>query len=284
MKHIFKISHLALFAALVVFAGCKKDNGSDDEEITILPKDEGITILPKKVTKIVESDGYDYSYTYIFDSEGRIIQEINNDNDVYTYQYTSNLITRTLNSIDTINVTGPNRIEYNMENGRISSYVLKSGEQGAYTENGRPLFNVRRATCSYFDNGYISKIEQVSEIHTEEPSSVTEYTIENGCVVTEKHKSWVSDSDEYDNETNILYTYNSTLNNLNVNLWFIISWEKPIMDYFGTRFKKLPSTEMWGTTRDYSYSYEYDGEYIIKIVRSYGEGTKDTQIWDIFYE
>lgn len=278
MKHILKLGLMASLATAFVFAGCKDDNKDDNKDDEI-----EIKILPRKVTKIIESDGYDYSYTYVFDSDGRIIQEIDNNNDTYTYQYTSDLITRTTNSIDTLSSYNLRSIEYIIENERISSYVLKYGHQGKYEWNGRPLFNIRRVTCSYSDNGYISKIEEASEIRTEEPNYVIEYTVENGNLTSRKIVSWVTESDLYDSETIIPYTYNSTLNNLNVNLWFIIMKDKPIMDYLGTRFKKLPATETGAN--NYLFSYEYDGEYLTKITRSYdANGTKNTRIWEIFYE
>ena len=283
MKRTLKIGLMSCLAAAFLFSGCKKDDDSAPEV--------KINILPKKVKQIVTYDidtteGRYYSHAYNFLEDGKVDNELTTSKVLIVdstyenikryefYQYTSSYIYRTNyrieyeqgNAYDLLHST-----LYNIDNGRVSSYLTTQGK------NGLPQYGEGNGICRYSSEGYISEKEYVSK---DDPKSktITKYNIEDGILT-----SMVTTGSSGNTYSNVLFTYNSkVVNNLNVNLWFLIFDTPPFEDYFGKRFQYLPSTTVEEIIKE--YSYEYDGEYLKKITQTnYVNGTLHTVAWEISY-
>lgn len=251
MKRIFKFGTMAIMLATFAFVSCSKDN--DDDE----PK-----TLSKKVTRMVAIDG-DYTTTCYFDSEGRVTSTQNEGGTrTWTYQYSGNKITSTLKD-----VTDPDNNysvvwNYTMENGRIVSEESSNGS----------------STYNYSADGYITSIDF--------GSGKTNFIVKDGLLESiNSEEDGVIDYEEH-------YTYGQTKNNLNVSLWFTIFDDEPLFTLMGTNFEKLPSSKTStyiseSGKRSYliNYNYEYDGDYLTKIICTCEDGDDTaTFIWEIFYE
>ena len=256
MKKLLNYGLIACLMAAFVFAGCKKDD--DDENA------ETVNILPKKVSKIVETVERTFDetsitriYIYYFDENGKLIKDESFYNgeleESDTYQYTEN-------SIKYDDVT------CNVEKGRIS--------QLAYDEDETTVkFN-------YSADGYLASYLYIYEYKGETYSSEMKYTYENGNVVELENKG-----EDYI----VKYSYGQTLNNLNVDLFYIYEDLMPFTGYFGKRVKNLPSSMVGMSVEDgktevdktTTFTYIYDGEYLTKFEESQGDDDKRT--YEIFY-
>ena len=253
MRKVLNYGLVACLMAAFVFAGCKKDD-----------EDENQNILPKKVSKIVETIERHFeemsetsTYIYYFDENGRLTKEdyLRNGElkESSTYQYTEN-------SIKYDDVT------CSIENGRLTQFV--------FDEDKTTLkFN-------YSADGYLASYLYIYEYKGETYTSEMKYTYENGNVVELENKG-----EDYI----VKYTYGQTLNNLNVDLFYIYEDLMPFTGYFGKRVNNLPSSivgisiengkEVYDQTT--TFTYIYDGEYLIKIEESQGDDDKWT--YEIFY-
>lgn len=257
MKNILKLGLLACLVTAFVFAGCKKD---DDDENTGTEN-----ILPKKVTKIVETIEYTfdddlenriYNYNYYFDENGKLIKDEYFRNgelkESTTYQYTEN-------SIKYDDAT------CRVEKGRISQLDYDGGT----------------VTFSYSAEGFLSSYSYTDESEGKTYTSELKYTYENGNIVKIENNE---DGDSYIVE----YSYGNTLNNLNVDLFFIYEDMLPFTGYFGKRVNNLPSSMVGKSIEDgktevdktTTFTYIYDGEYLTKIEESQGN---DKRTYEIFY-
>ena len=246
MKRILKFGTVAMMLAAFTFASCSKDN-EDDEQKT----------LSKKVTKIAYTED-DYTFTTYFDSEGRCTSSQDDSGSrTWTYQYSGNKITSTLIDIDD---DGDYTFvsNYTMENGIIVS------EENKY---GISLYN-------HSADGYISTIQY--------EGGKTIFNVKNGDLIS------ISREDEGVIEYELSFEYGSTKNNLNVDLWFEILEEEPLFGLYGKKFEKLPSAMKCSDGKSsytINFTYEYDGNYLKKIITQYGHKEKpETFFWEIFYE
>ncbi|MBR2193990.1 MAG: hypothetical protein IJ911_00100 [Salinivirgaceae bacterium] len=257
MRKILNYGLVACLTAAFVFAGCKKD---DDEGQNA----ETQNILPKKVSKIVETVERTFEetsktsiYIYYFDENGKLIKDESFYNgeleESVIYQYTEN-------SIKYDDVT------CNVEKGRISQLVYDEDETTV-------KFN-------YSADGYLASYLFIYEYKGETYSSEMKYTYENGNVVELENKG-----EDYI----VKYSYGQTLNNLNVDLFYIYEDLMPFTGYFGKRVKNLPSSMVGMSVEDgktevdktTTFTYIYDGEYLTKIEESQGDDYKRT--YEIFY-
>ena len=284
MKHILNYGLMAAMVAAFTFTSCSKDD-DDDEKLEI-----ELSILPKKVTKI-ESSNYSNGnqFTYEFDSEGRIIKKTNAFYSTI-YQHTDNSV---ISSSEVLGINVTTTAKFETQNGRITSVkYTESTDDGVNEEEYGQL------KYSYSADGYLSTMEGTMN----RTVTKSNYCIENGVIKS------ISSNIEGD-ETSILmtnsgsiavtnismiFTYNSKiLNNLNVNIWYLLYDTEPLFgDKLGKRFVQLPtSITMIGKegeeeeTLTYNFSYEYDGDYMKKIssILTY-EGETETTTYEIFYE
>ncbi|MBO4603608.1 MAG: hypothetical protein J5651_10670 [Salinivirgaceae bacterium] len=256
MKKLLNYGMIACLMAAFVFAGCKKDD--DDENA------ETVNTLPKKVTKIVETIEYIFDetietsiYNYYFDENGRLTKDEYFRNgelkESDTYQYTEN-------SIKYDDVT------CSVEKGRISQLAH---------DNQLVKFN-------YSADGYLLSYSYSHKYEGKTYTSDLKYTYENGNIVK-------IENDEYGDLYIVEYSYGNTLNNLNVDLFFIYEDMMPFTGYFGKRVKNLPSSMVGKSIEDgktevdktTTFTYIYDGEYLTKIEESQDDGDKIT--YEIFY-
>ncbi len=224
-------------------------------------EDDGQT-LSKKVTKIVGTNG-DFTYTCYFDSDSKLTYGENNGGKrTFTYQYTDNQITETATYVSQYSGEAIYYTYYKLENDRITSI---EDEEGIIT-------------CNYSADGYIS-----SFIYDEDK---TIFNVQNGTLssISLEEEGAVSYKEEY--------TYNTTKNNLNVDLWFLILEDQPMFGLMGTKFDKLPASKTISNTNNGAtvsyvgkYTYVYDGDYLTKIIFTIDDDEEsETIVWEIFYE
>lgn len=214
---------------------------SDDDENT--PTDGGaITILPKKVVQIVqiESGSSNDTTVYAYDTEGRI-KSVKSKYNTEAFQYTADKIVMTSNSEITT---------FNLKDGKVTTEV-----------------NEERS-CSYEYNGvYLKKVPGEDS----DGKFLEEYIIENGNVKTLTSK-YEGDPDEF-----FAFTYGTTLNNANVDLFAVCTgWEEVtdarLLGICGKRFLNLPSKVINSGMDDdepfsdtYDYTYEVKDGYVTKV-------------------
>ena len=217
-------------------------------------EDDEQKTLSKKVTKIVYTED-DYTYTCNFNSEGMITSsQSNSGSRIWTYQYSGNTITSTLTDDDYTFVCN-----YTIENG-----IIVSEE----SEDGIALYN-------HSADGYISTLQY--------EGGKTIFNVKNGDLIS------ISRENEGVIEYELSFEYGSTKNNLNVDLWFVILEDEPLFGLFGKKFEKLPSAAKYSNGKNsytINYTYEYDGDYLNKIIYTYESNEEDpeTYVWKIFYE
>ncbi|MBO7145028.1 MAG: hypothetical protein J6W13_09415 [Salinivirgaceae bacterium] len=269
MKHILYFGLMAAMVAAVTFTSCSKD---DDEEEVI-----ELSILPKKVTEIRCTDDEDNSITYKFDAEGRITESIS-ELYVYAYQYSDNSVRSSINFLGWVVYS---TAQWESENGRITSIkYTTSTDDGVAEDAGNLKYN-------YSSDGYLSAVEGTHNNFDIKAN----YFVENGVVNSVSGKGAIEGSDA---DVLMSFKYNSTiLNNLNVDLWYVIYGSGPMLgDKLGKRYVKLPTScvavgndDGEEETLSYEFSYEYDGDYLRKIssILTY-EGETETTTYEIFYE
>ena len=271
MKNLIYLLMMALGATM--FTACSDDDEKDvDEGIT------DVTILPKKIKKVLyyeydEDDRLEHSseQEFDYDADGRIISCKQGD-EIAKYTYSENKITIKMDKYDE---------EYNfiVENGRIASsqYIDRDG--------------VENRTFKY-DGNYLNKVNATHKEDGEVYSWTETLSFSNGNL----SKYEYNDDDDWENA---VFTYGNQLNNLNIDLYYIIDYfESDIAKVFqfnmtGKRSKYLPSSmkfsfpewdedeeKIIGT--ETNFTYEMDGEYITKITAKRADG--DAEIYEIEYE
>lgn len=274
MKYNFKLVLLGCLALATTFASCNKDdddNNADNGETF----ENGFKILPKKVVKISEkSSEDDPSVTYYyFDEKGRIYKSDSWENGVVeedsedTYNYTETTI-ECVNDID------------------IEKFTIENGLITKLTQSYLDL--ERNYIFGYSPKGYLSSMKWTSDYS----DGILELTEENGYLVSSHEKYTTKEKSKIEtSEYESVFTYDGKLNNLNVDLGFLI-YEELYSEFFnmtGKRFQGLPSKltttdkETGEIAEYFTYKYTYDGDYVTKIVVYYHEDGEHAAEDDIFY-
>ena len=269
--------NLALIAIFAEGAANPQNNGQTTNPDT--PQQPAVNggILPKKVTKIVTSDG-DYTTTYLFDAQGRIISDTETYKgkveEINTFTYTDSTITwYEENVLHTV---------FNIKNGRIVSDV-KNGEY------------VYPTTYTYTSDGYLASMVTTAEgKSTEEFIEESKFTVTNGNNTEYEGQYIYGDGKDEDKAT---VAFGDKPNNLNVDVTLLVDYGLCLFsDYYGKRNKNLPTTanESYtyisnGETRSnvyvVQYTYTYDGDYLTKITVAYSSrGDSGEHTYEIFYE
>lgn len=274
MKYNFKLVLLGCLALATTFTSCNKDdddNNADNGETF----ENGFKILPKKVVKISEKTSEDDPSVdfYYFDEKGRLYKSDTWENGVLkensedTYDYTETTIVCKYNhSID----------KFEIDNGIITKLTELS------------LDGERKTIFNYSERGYLSTMKWTSDYS----DGIIELTEENGYLVSSNEKYTIKEKSEIETrEYESVFTYDDKLNNLNVDLSFLI-YEELYSEFFnmtGKRFQGLPSklttidTKTGEIAEYFTYKYTYDGEYVTNIVVYLHEDEDDTAEDDIFY-
>ena len=275
MKYNFKLAFLSCLAMATTFTSCNKDDDNNPDNGEIF--ENGFKILPKKVVKISEKSSEtdaspDY---YYFDEKGRISKSdtwedgVLEEDSEEIYHYTETTIEN-----EDKDKYHPSIEKYEIENGKITKLTqLNIGEEST-TKFG------------YSQKGYLSTIKWTSDYS----DGILELTEENGYLVS-SHEKYTRKKESDTREYESVFTYDDKLNNLNVDLGFLI-YEEMFTSFFnmtGKRFQGLPSkltttNKATGEIAEYfTYKYTYDGEYVTNIVVYYHEDGEHTAEDDIFY-
>jgi len=241
MKNILKFGLIACLATAFVLAGCKKDDDDDNNG----GSNTSVSILPKKVSKIVvpEEKGI---YTYTFNDEGKVSSRNDGHNEV-SYTYDDNKVFQGKSPL------------YNLENGRITSSYY-SGDIEEYFD--------------YSSDGYL--ISVTADYHE------YKYTIENGSLTKSIYGEGQKTDGKWEGEYVETFTYGNKLNNLNVDIFAVVFLDAndysgaSYSNLIGKRQKYLPSK-----VRNFTVSYEYDGEYLTKVIVDMNDW--GTETYEIFY-
>ena len=277
MKYNFKLGLVFCLALATTFSSCNKDDNDDDNNNAENGEvfENGFRILPKKVVKISEiSYEDDPSVTYYyFDGKGRICKSDIWENGVLeedsedTYDYTETTIMfKDNHSVE----------KFEIDNGIITKLTELSlgGEQ--------------KTIFGYSERGYLSSMKWTSD-HSD---GILELTEENGYLVSSHETDTIKKKSEIETrEYESVFTYDGKLNNLNVDLGFLIYEDlyTSLTNMTGKRFQGLPSklttiNKVTGEIAEYfTYKYTYDGDYVTKIVVYYHEDGEHTAEDDIFY-
>ena len=199
--------------------------------------------------------------TYVFDSEGRITEIYDDDDEYVKYQYTNDSIT----IYDKDGKIANYYYRYYIENGRIA----KSRRHIEYEPNGQNI-EYKYSTDGYLIGSiYYAYQEQINEERR---------TIEDGNVTK---MTWGGVEE--------IISYGDIPNNLNVDLFLFLSdCVEAFTGLFGERVKMLPSFEhssfdaksIW----EANFTYEFSGEYIKKIIaKGTDEGSTFNATYEIFY-
>lgn|GEM_PF-6059059 len=281
MKYNFKLALLGCLALATTFASCNKDDNDDDNNNAENGEvfENGFRILPKKVVKISEiSYEDDPSVTYYyFDEKGRIYKSdswedgvLEEDSEEF-YHYTETTI------------ENEDKDKYHPS---IEKLVIENGKITKLTES-RDL-DIRTTIFDYSERGYLSSMKWASDYS----DGIIELTEENGYLVSSNKKYTIKEKSEIDTrEYESVFTYDDKLNNLNVDLSFLIYEElfTTFTNMTGKRFQGLPS-KLTSTVKEtgeiaeyFTYHYTYDGEYVTKIVVYIHDDETHVEEDDIFY-
>ncbi|MBQ3616998.1 MAG: hypothetical protein II939_02390 [Bacteroidales bacterium] len=281
MKYNLKLALLGCLALATTFASCNKDDNDDDNNNAENGEvfENGFKILPKKVVKISEKSSEDDPTVtfYYFDEKGRIYKSDSWEDGVLDetstdyYTYTD----KTIECAYTKN---------------YHSYIEKLEiENGLITKFSETNDNEERMTIfGYSDKGYLSSMKWTSDYS----DGIIELTEENGYLVSSHEKFTTKEKSKIEtSEYESVFTYDGKLNNLNVDLGFLIYEElyTSFMNMTGKRFQGLPS-KLTSTVKEtgeiaeyFTYHYTYDGEYVTKIVVYIHEDETHVEEDDIFY-
>ena len=295
-KNILWLIAFALLMPLFALTACSDDDDDDNDSTgdkTEQTANDGTKVLSKKVTKIVETEDDGDEYTYNFDEDGKITSYKhkhiydNDDISIHTYTYSKDQIVENSSSKTTT---------YNLENGRVV-HIEERNDGG----HGKSKY----ITCSYSSDGYLASLNSVKIDADYEKVEEAKYTVTDG-----NHTKYeeLEESEDYgvEKEEELTISYNSKLNNLNVDLAGVIIGIWPT-EFFGKRSKNLPISINWKykyrsyIDRDGNpqyrvnnettiFTYTYDGDYPVKVLEEWTEtsdgGSSDsgTRTYEIFYE
>ena len=281
---------------LFALTACSDDDDDDNDtngDKTEQTTNNGTKVLSKKVTKIVVTvDDGEEEYTYNFDEDGKIISskyvEYDNgdtDTDIYTFSYSKDQIVCNSSYKTTT---------YNLENGRVVESIY---ERKDYDKTSK-------YTYSYSSDGYLESLNYVENCEYESDENIGEakYTVTDGNYT--KYQESESNYEWFEEYT---ISYNSKLNNLNVDLADVLIGLYYPTEFFGKRSKNLPISINWKykyrsyIDRDGNpqyrvnnettiFTYTYDGDYPVKVLEEWTEtsdgGSSDsgTRTYEIFYE
>lgn len=281
MKYNFKLGLVFCLALATTFSSCNKDDNDDDNNNAENGEvfENGFKILPKKVVKISEKSSEDDPTVtfYCFDENGRITK-LESEEDGVLDETSTDYYTYTDKTIEC-----EDKHEYYTE---IDKYEIDNGVITKLTEPED--LDTRTTIFNYSERGYLSSMKWTSDYS----DGIIELTEENGYLVSSHEKYTIKEKSEIETrEYESVFTYDGKLNNLNVDLGFLIYEElyTSFMNMTGKRFQGLPS-KLTSTVKEtgeiaeyFTYHYTYDGEYVTKIVVYIHEDETHVEEDDIFY-
>lgn len=281
MKYNYKLGLVFCLALATTVASCNKDDDDNNENNSENPEnvENGFIILPKKVVKISEKNSEDDPTVtfYCFDENGRITK-LESEEDGVLDETSTDYYTYTDKTIEYANTDNffPKIEKYEVDNGVITK--LTEPED----------LDTRTTIFNYSERGYLSSMKWTSDYS----DGIIELTEENGYLVSSHEKYTIKEKSEIETrEYESVFTYDGKLNNLNVDLGFLIYEElyTSFMNMTGKRFQGLPS-KLTSTVKEtgeiaeyFTYHYTYDGEYVTKIVVYIHEDETHVEEDDIFY-
>jgi hypothetical protein len=208
--------------------------------------------LSSKVAKIVcKGDNKHSDKIYSFDSEGRLVSGYYDEKE-RQFQYTDNQILDKETQYPL----------FNIENGRITT-AFDAWKNG-----------VLKREYGYSPDGYLLSIKEVND------NEDHKFTYENEMLIKYRKEG------DYE----MTFTYGDKLNNLNVDVFygvFIMPRVVKFNGFLGKKQKYLPescvlvSEQSSSENSNYTFSYEYNGEYITKIEWKVGGVVEET--YEIYY-
>ena len=238
-----------LAAATILSTSCSKDD--EDEPTTV----------NKSITKIVKTINNSMIKANIttYDNNGRILTQtvkLDNYESKIIYEYTDNTMTMTSGSSNMKDV-------FTIENGRVTECVYQ------YSETTNAKINY-----SYSSNGYLSS-RTIENSENQFSNATYKYTEKNG--------NYVSYDCEQSGITHYNFDYTDKLNNFSVDITgLIINLGNGGNNVFGKRSKNLPSECSIDEKSKTTYTYTYDGDYLVKIIEE--QDGEIVSTYEIFYE